>query len=163
MIKPQNLFLVLLLPLILFVRGASADEFVGKIVAVADGDVVLIQHLDNTEVVRLAGIDSPDRGQPFWRQAKEFTASLVIGEEVKVRVESRDRFGRNVGDVILPDGRSLNRVLVHAGFAWWYRSELDDKILGELEEEAQLNKRGLWANPKPVPPWEFRKLHTPKR
>ena len=166
MIKLKNSCFVLLLPaimLLMFVREGSAEQFLGKVIAVVDGDVVMVEHLGREEVVRLAGIDSPDRGQPFWRQAKEFTASMVAGLEVKVKIESRDQYGRNVGEIILPDGRSLNRLLVFSGFAWWYRSELDDKILGELEEEAQLGERGLWARPNPMPPWEFRKAHMANR
>jgi endonuclease YncB( thermonuclease family) len=36
-------------------------------------------------------------------------------------VKDRDRYGRLVAEVLLPDGRLLNQELVHAGIAWWYR------------------------------------------
>lgn len=69
-----------------------------------------------------------------------------------------DKYGRTVADVILPDGRVLNRELVSAGLAWWYRRYSQDKSLRQLEEQARSAKRGLWADPNPIPPWCYRKL-----
>ena len=65
---------------------------------------------------------------------------------------------RLVADVILPDGRNLNRELVRAGLAWWYRRYAPhDAELEALEAEARAARRGLWADPHPVPPWEWRR------
>jgi micrococcal nuclease len=59
--------------------------------------------------------------------------------------------------VMLPDGRNLNHEIVRAGFAWWFqRYALTDTELKKLEAEAREARRGLWADPKPVPPWEWR-------
>jgi len=56
-----------------------------------------------------------------------------------------------------PDGRVLNHELVKAGFAWWYRRYApDDDTLVQLEQEARDAKRGLWVDPHPVPPWQWR-------
>ncbi len=68
----------------------------------------------------------------------------------------QDRYGRTVGVVLLPDGRSLNRELVRAGFAWMYRRYTNDQSLSDLEEEARVAKRGLWADANPIPPWQWR-------
>ena len=113
-------------------------------------------HLGIAEKIRLAGIDCPERKQAFGKRAKQFTSNLVFRKVVTVEVETIDQHGRTVGEVILPDGRSLNRELVKAGFAWWYRKYSDDSTLGQLEEEARLNKRGLWSDSKSIAPWEFR-------
>ena len=82
---------------------------------------------------------------------------LVFGKMVTIKVETIDRYKRIVGEVILPDGKNLNQELVNAGLAWWYRKYSNDETLGELEEEARKAKRGLWNDPNPIPPWEFRK------
>ena len=59
----------------------------------------------------------------------------------------------------LPDGRNLNREIVKAGFAWWFRKYAPkDKELEALESEARAAKCGLWADPHPVPPWDYRAL-----
>jgi endonuclease YncB( thermonuclease family) len=68
-----------------------------------------------------------------------------------------DRYGRILGDVFTPDGQSLNQELVRAGYAWWFRRYSKDIVLAQLEEEARIAKRGLWADPHAVPPWEWRK------
>ncbi len=78
-------------------------------------------HNGNGERIRLHGVDCPEKRQPFGNRAKQFTSTLVFGTTVTVQVVDRDRYGRTVGEVLLPDGRSLNRELVKAGFAWWYR------------------------------------------
>jgi len=78
-------------------------------------------------------------------------------QTVTVQPGDRDRYERTVGDVLLRDGRSLNRELVKAGFAWWYRRYApDDETLEQLEREARRTKRGLWADPHAVAPWEWR-------
>ncbi len=82
----------------------------------------------------------------------------MFGKTVTVR--DQDRYGRTITDVILPDGRVLNQELVKAGMCWWYRKYSDDQTLGELEAEARQQKHGLWADPSPVPPWEWRRLNV---
>jgi endonuclease YncB( thermonuclease family) len=58
--------------------------------------------------------------------------------------------------VILPDGRVLNRELVAGGLAWQYRKYSSDPVLLGLEEQARASGTGLWSQPNPVPPWDFR-------
>ncbi len=107
--------------------------------------------------VRLAGIDAPEKKQAYGMAAKESTAGWVAGEIVTVRVKDIDRYGRTVGEVILLDGRSLNRELINAGLAWWYRKYSEDETLGALEQVAREKRVGLWQDKLPVPPWDFRR------
>ncbi len=80
----------------------------------------------------------------------------MFGKAVTVQVMDRDRYGRTVGEVLLPDGRSLNHELVRVGLAWMYRRYTNDQSLSDLEEEARVARRGLWADRNPIPPWEWR-------
>lgn len=119
-------------------------------------------HAGRGERVRLAEIDCPEKSQAFGQRAKQFTSELVFGKEVAVLVLGFDRNRRTIGKVRLLDGTSLNRELVTAGLAWWYRQYSHDQSLGELsleelEVEARAAERGLWENPHPIPPWKFRK------
>jgi len=133
------------------------------VVAVADGDTVSVLRDGTTTVkIRLNGIDCPEKKQPFGTRAKQFTSDLAFGKTVKVKEKEKDRYGRTLGEVILPDGRSLNQELVRAGMAWWYRHYAPkDKELEALEKEARAGKLGLWINTDtaapPVPPWAWRK------
>ena len=150
----QVLFLVQILLLAPFL--ACAASFSGKVVKVSDGDTIEVMREGRAEKIRLAGIDCPEKKQAFGKAAKRFTLDLAAQKIVTVKVETTDRYGRTVGEVILPDGRSLNRELVRAGYAWWYRKYSSDTTLGLLESEARSGRRGLWADPNPVPPWDWR-------
>ena len=109
--------------------------------------------------VRLHGIDCPERGQPFGSRAKQYTSEMAFGNEVEVRIKTTDRYGRIVGEVILPEGTSLNKELVYVGLAWWYRKYApNDRTLKALEAGARAEKKGLWADKNPIPPWEWRQI-----
>jgi endonuclease YncB( thermonuclease family) len=90
----------------LFVSCQSRrGDFRGRVVGITDGDIISVMHSGKAEKIRLNGIDCPERGQPFATRAKEFTSSLAFGKEVTVKVKDKDRYGRTVADVILPDGK----------------------------------------------------------
>ena len=136
---------------------AMAGEFSGKVVRVIEGDTLEVIHKGVAERVRLNGIDCPERGQAYGSHAKKFTSQRVFGKQVTVKTYGLDQGRRTMGEVILPGGMSLNRELVKAGLAWWNRkSAPQDETLKRLEEEARNKKRGLWADPTPVPPWCYR-------
>jgi micrococcal nuclease len=137
--------------------AARAEEFVGKVISIADGDTITVLHARRPQRIRLSGIDAPEKGQPFGESARQFTARLAFGHEVTVHVSGHDRYGRSLAEVLLPDGRNLNQELVRAGYAWWYRRYSRDVTLAELEAQARLARVGLWADPHPMAPWEWRK------
>lgn len=115
-------------------------------------------HNGMAEQIRLAGIDCPERMQPFSTKAKQATSTLSFGKEVTVEPDTKDRYGRTVALVRLPDGVQLNEELVRQGMCWWYRKYAPhDGRLRDLEDTARAEKRGLWIEGNPVPPWEFRK------
>ncbi len=97
-----------------FPTGAHAD-FIGKVVGVMDGDSIRVMHEGQAEQIRLLGIDCPEKRQPFGTRAKEYTSELAFGQEVRVYGDKRDRYGRRLAEVLLPDGRSLNQELIKAG------------------------------------------------
>jgi len=95
---------------------ADAKSFSGKVVKVSDGDTIQVMHEGKAEKIRLAGIDCPESKQPFGQAAKKFVLEIAAQKSVTVYVETTDRYGRTVGEVILPDGRNLNKELVRAGY-----------------------------------------------
>ena len=75
-----------------------------------------------------------------------------------IQTHGHDPYTRILGEVILADGMSLNRELVKQGWWWWYlRYATEHTVLEHLETEARESKKGLWADPAPVPPWVYRK------
>ena len=144
--------LLLLLPIL-----ANAATITGKVVKVMDGDTIDVLQDRQTVRIRLNGIDAPESGQAFGKKAKQFVLELAAQKMVKVEVFEKDKYGRSVGDVVLPDGRNLNREIVRAGYAWWFRKYSKDHSLGRLEEEARKARRGLWQDKIPMSPWDWRK------
>ncbi|MBB6612481.1 thermonuclease family protein [Pontibacter sp. Tf4] len=128
-----------------------------KVVAVKDGDTIELLRNGETIKVRLYGVDSPEKTQDFGQRARQFTSDLAFGKQVRLIVHNKDRYGRTVGTIILPDGRNLNEELVKNGMAWHYKAYSKDKNLANLEADARRYKRGLWAEPNPTPPWDYRK------
>jgi len=129
-----------------------------KVIGITDGDTIKVLDHGMTEKVRLRGIDCPEKGQPFGKQAKLFTARLAFGKIVGIKEETRDRYGRVVASVTLPDRTDLSCDLIQAGYAWWYRRYAPgDRQLAELEMQARLKGIGLWSMPSAIPPWEFRR------
>lgn len=135
----------------------AAVAFEGKVVRVLDGDTIEVLHDRQPERVRLNGIDCPEKAQAFGSKAKQYTSGLCFGKVVSVEEHGHDRYGRTIGEIKTSDGKDVNHELVGAGLAWWYRKYAPkDTVLQELEEGARREKRGLWADPDPVAPWDFR-------
>jgi endonuclease YncB( thermonuclease family) len=88
--------------------SSQADSFTGKVVRVSDGDTISVMRMGRAVKVRLLGIDCPEKKQPFGTRAKRYTSDMAFGRQVTVQVQTTDRYGRTVGEVILPDGSSLN-------------------------------------------------------
>jgi endonuclease YncB( thermonuclease family) len=141
---------------------AHAEAIVGRVVSVADGDTIVV--LDSERVrhrIRLGAIDAPERGQPYGKLARQSLAELVAGKAVRVQLGAEDRYGRDVGVVWLGN-LDVNQAQVERGMAWWYRNYADEQSAAmraryeRAEREAREQRRGLWARPHPVPPWEWR-------
>jgi endonuclease YncB( thermonuclease family) len=170
---------ILLVPLFLsfLVSPAFAKDplFVrnGKITKVSDGDTVHFVDGNGMKLrVRLYGIDAPETpkmnrrtgnvskpGQPYGEEAEEALRSKILGKLVTLEIMDKDRYNRMVS-VIRLDGRDINQEMVAEGWAWAYRQYLDRPHASEyvkLEELARKEKRGLWKQSNPQPPWEFRK------
>ena len=146
-------FLVLL---VLLISGA-AWAWEGKCIAVISGDIIRVQHKTEAEYIRLYGIDCPDKGQAYWVDAKRFTSSMISGMNVKVLPVGTDKYG-NTAAWVYAAGRNLNHDLAGVGLAWQdILTAPDNPELKKLQAEARENKRGLWQDPKPIAPWEYRK------
>ena len=140
------------------VHPGAHPTFTSTVLSVTDGDTLTVTLNGTREKVRLTAIDCPESDQPFGNQATQLTKQLVLEKAVTVTDFGLDKYHRLLGEVRLPDGRILNRELVREGFCWWYRKYAPGNVeLEKLESEAREAQLGLWADPQPVPPWEWRK------
>jgi micrococcal nuclease len=141
---------------------ARAAELHGKVVSVLDGDSIVVLDAEQRQYrVRLAGIDAPEQGQRFANRARNNLAFLVHRRDVLVNWYKRDSYDRLVG-VVYRDGHDINLAQIQAGLAWWYRGyaaeqSTDIRRAYEFaENEARRERRGLWVDRAPVPPWAWR-------
>ena len=135
-----------------------AAEFEANVIYVADGDTITVLNDDDEQImIRLNGIDCPEKAQAYGNKAKQFTKNLVLGKMVTIQAHNKGKYGRTNADVILDDGRNLSQELVKEGYAWWYLKYASEYlVLKRLEAEAKEAKVGLWADKNPTPPWTFR-------
>ena len=131
---------------------ASAVEH--RVSRIVDGDTVYMR--DGTKV-RLHGIDTPERDQPYGTQATR-NLNKLIGGKVFVVEKDTDRYGRLVGVIYTPEGVNVNEAMVCNGSAWWYsRYAKFDSGLRECQRTAKEEGLGLWADDDPMAPWDWRR------
>ncbi|EAM3234709.1 micrococcal nuclease [Salmonella enterica] len=141
---------------ILFSCTVLAADIRGKVIRVLDGDTIEVLQEQQPVRVRLMNIDAPEKKQPFGRWSTKQLKSLLAGQSVTVSYTQTDRYGRVLGRVVTANGTEANRQQVLKGAAWVYDRYNTDNSLPALQREAQTQKRGLWADNQPVPPWEWR-------
>ncbi|MDR2507749.1 MAG: thermonuclease family protein [Candidatus Accumulibacter sp.] len=143
-----------------FSAVSQAETLRGRIVRVADGDSLTLVTFANRRVeVRIAGIDAPERRQPYGAKSKQALAALCHRRSAAVLTRGKDPYGRTLGQAVYCDGVYVNAAQVASGLAWVYPFTREDPSLTALEREARAGQRGLWRDPAPMPPWEFRKRH----
>jgi micrococcal nuclease len=162
-LRPLLIISVLLTAIGLLAAAPPATTLTGEVVSIADGDTLTLL-VGKTQVkVRLDGIDTPERAQPFGRKAGQALAKKVFGKAVQVDDFGKDRYGRTLGIVRLGK-RNINLELVREGWAWRYRKYAPkNKELATAEAAARKAKRGLWTDPKPIPPWDWRKSERERK
>ncbi|MFH1871092.1 MAG: thermonuclease family protein [Pseudomonadota bacterium] len=141
---------------------ALAGSFDARVVGVTDGDTLTVLDAGHRQwKIRLAGIDAPEKRQAFGQQSKQALADRVFDRHVVIDAGKTDRYGRTVGKVIAA-GEDVNLELVRKGLAWHYKkyereqSAPDRLHYARAEQDARRNQRGLWQQPEPVAPWDYR-------
>ena len=136
--------------------GTANADFTGEVVGVTDGDTVTVLRDREPVKVRLTEIDAPERKQPFGQRSRQHLADLVFRKDVLVVERGKDRYGRTLGRLKL-GAVDANEEQIRSGMAWVYDKYVVDRSLYGLQDEAKRARRGLWADPEPVPPWEWRR------
>lgn len=130
------------------------------VVAIADGDTLTARCGEpgayEQVKVRIAGIDAPEKAQPFGQRSRQALADLCHRETATIRVTTKDRYGRTVADVEC-QGQDVGRTQVAAGLAWVFdRYSEGYEDLYPLQRDAKAYRRGIWSEFAPVAPWAYR-------
>ena len=134
----------------------------GRVVGVSDGDTLTVLDGDKRQhKIRLSGIDAPESGQAFGNRSKQALSDCAFGKAATVTGDKTDRYGRTVARVSVA-GVDCNRRQIELGMAWHYKKYAGEQPAAEraayaaAEDAARAAKRGLWADPHAMPPWDWR-------
>jgi endonuclease YncB( thermonuclease family) len=141
------------------IEGAALD--------VQDGDSFVLRADDGSRVrVRVNGIDAPERRQPYADVSRRHLGELLRGRRIRLEPVKRDVFERTVARVVVVDGdppeRDAGLAQIEAGLAWHFKRYRADQPAdaflryAQAERDAQVRGLGLWRDPSPEPPWDFR-------
>lgn len=142
----------------------AAQAWPGDVLAVHDGDTVRVQSADGKAVsIRVYGVDCPELDQPGGHDAHALTAGLLQGKDVEVvPTGQRPSYGREVASILLVDELVvLQEALTSAGLAWVDGRYCRLAVCAhwrQHQSDAKAARRGLWAQPAPVPPWAWRRM-----
>ena len=139
---------------------ANTNSVSGRVISVADGDTITIIGDGNTQYkIRLNAIDAPEKSQAFGQKSKQQLSNYVFGKDVTVTWKSKDKYGRVLGTVFV-GGKDINLQMVRDGYAHHYKRFDSSPAYAAAETEARQNRRGLWADPNPISPEDYRHRGT---
>lgn len=143
--------IIIILPIPLWSQG-----FYGKAIKVFSGQSFTFLYRNDIHIpVILYGISCPYIGQPYAEEAKQYLTKLIFEKEVDLAWVDEDIYGRKIG-IITVNNININEEMIRAGFAWHNKEQDYNPEWAKLETEAKIAKRGLWSQPNPIPPWEWR-------
>jgi len=135
---------------------AASETITGRVVAIQDGDTLTLLVNQKQVKVRLADIDAPESKQPFGNRSKQSLAALCFDKEARLETQGKDRYGRTIATVYCT-GSNVNAIQVRQGMAWVFdRYASPSSPLYAFQNDARAAHRGLWSDPNPIPPWEWR-------
>jgi endonuclease YncB( thermonuclease family)/methylphosphotriester-DNA--protein-cysteine methyltransferase len=134
----------------------------GQVVNVHDGDTITVLDKDNKKFhIRLQGIDAPELKQARGAESQANLSRMVMGKQVSIVWTKVDKYRRTVGTIML-NGKDMNIEQVKAGMAWHFKKYADEQdpkdrvTYAKAEEDARAAKLGLWQDPNPTPPGDYR-------
>ena len=142
------------------IRAESSANLVGYIGRVWGADNFEFGDESALHYFFITGVDCPEPGQPFYEKSIGFLLNNFGHKILELTVDGYDDWKREFGHAIYVDenGRStdVGLSLVENGMAWYNGSEFEGaQAYRDAFENAKRAKIGLWAQPNPVPPWEF--------
>jgi micrococcal nuclease len=147
--RPSMYVLILLF----FFQSPVFAAWEARVVDAYDGDTLILSDDGRAIIIRLFGVDCPEKGQPFGLKAKDYSSRMVVGKEISIVTVEKKRYPRCM---VYVEGECLNEELLSAGYAWYDQPGSSDEHLEKIEQIAAEKKKGLWALEDPVPPWKFR-------
>ncbi len=144
---------------IIYDDNRVVDTIKGEVDEIVNGDTIVIDTDRGDIVVRLYGIDAPEKTQEYGRESRNLLKDLIDDEDVKVEVITIVDKKAVIGKVYY-DGEYINATMLREGAAWYDHEFANDRVLEKAEAMAQERGRGLWQAQDPTPPWIFVEEHS---
>jgi micrococcal nuclease len=132
----------------------SAQTYTGIVIRVIDGDTFVFQTDEGSVKVRMFGIDAPEKDQPFGAQSTAFL-ERYLKIPATIKTQGVDQYGRTLG-ILFVDHKNINLEMVRSGNAWHFKKYSKDQTMASAEDSAKIQKLGLWKDPFPMAPWDWR-------
>lgn len=130
-----------------------------------DGDTVKLRPIASNDSqdefkLRLTGIDAPERNQSYGLKSRRALMKLCKGKNiiVAVQISGIDKYQRSLGKLEC-NGIDASYYLAEHGLAWFYTQYSSDTTIENAEKNARRHMLGLWADKKPIAPWNWRHEH----
>ena len=134
------------------ISPTKVEDFI-LVTKIIDGDTLMVKINDKETAIRLIGIDTPESGQCFGKEATERAKELMENKKVKLEVDEtqddKDKYGRLLRYIYLEDGTFINKKLIKEGVAKEYTYKIVYKFQTEFKSDqkvAQEKKLGIWAD-----------------
>lgn len=148
-------------------RPPARPDVHGTALDVQDGDTFVLRDESGLRIrVRVAGIDAPEKSQPYADRSRQHLRELLKDQRIRLEPVKQDVYGRTVARVFVDRGESGERDValaqLQAGLSWHFKRYKSDQPRDEFvryaqaEREARAAGFGMWQDPRPEAPWEFR-------
>jgi endonuclease YncB( thermonuclease family) len=124
---------------------------------VFDGDSLTASVRGQLVSIRIRSIDAPEMAQPYGPEARSALIDLLRTTPITCKLTGLDKYHRYLADIFPTPFSRIQDPLVSGGFVWVYdKFAAHEHTLKSLEQTARDNRIGLWEQPNPEPPWDFR-------
>lgn len=146
------------------IREQVEHVAVGRIPRAQGGDQFEFWESDIIHSVTIRGVDCPQPGQKFYREARGFLWKMTRKQLVRIEVVDReesmieiaDAFVINADPADIEGDLNIGLALLRKGLGWFDGTEFENsELYQQAELEARTNKIGLWSQLDPIPPGEF--------
>lgn len=162
---------ILVIALLLLLCGhalpANANTLQGLVREVQDGKTIMVENTGRRIKVVLKGMDAPEQNQPYAAVATQHLTSLILNRPVTIELTGLGAGSTLIGKVICEE-KDIALQMIRDGVGWFDRSyenglsEADRRLYAASEQAARDEHRGIWQDPSPIPPWEWRQAKAPK-
>jgi micrococcal nuclease len=152
--------------LCLYIATSQAEENTYTVTYVYDGDTLKLRPIASNDAqdefkLRLTDIDAPERNQSYGLKSRRALMKLCKGENITVtaQISGTDKYQRSIGRLEC-NGINASYYLAKHGLAWFYAQYSSDTTIENAAKNAHRYMLGLWADKKPVAPWNWRREHS---